>query len=811
MKKYVTLLICLLATCLCVSCSALGNDKDADEAAKDLLTIHSVVPFDNYKEFVVDVSLDDDITQNNIIPLDSVDVRVSEWIFNREGLINDAAPKVQSVEYIKAQLIAEKELQALVLLDLTVDETLLEQQRTIVNNLRHVYAYDNLYVAFMYNGQTTQSIPVTDYVVENYIVSKPSPKCLFASIVNKIGELRDDVKWKNVEPKKKALIVLSDGKTYQNNVPLDKHHFANQRSLLNLSEEKETSPIYYIQLSPQQAVATTPQSGAAVSATTAQASNVAANNSSEAAAIMNIICSNTGGHYLEQFLWNRLSAEMLHEDEMEWPDIRVRLENPDQKVYRGFKRVLKLEFYYQNQLIASGSRDYVIGSLYHPIVVNGRPNSSILVRGFVVFLLVSLGIYLVFQYAVPYISYKLFRRKYVTQYKGTNMTFNQNLVGDTCYMCKTPFQVGDSIVAKCQHTVHESCWKENEYKCPEYGRHCKTGSHYYNKQQLSDTRNAPYYLNWLLAGCYAGILSWLFYVLRFLEIGYNLITSIIVNFFGLVPNSMQATEIMSLLGDKIYYTPYYGLYTSFFLTLFLSILSSNGGWRLKRVVFVLCKALVAAVVGYLSFLIVALVSVAFSIQGTNLFVDWIPWIINGFVVVFAVSYGTSIKLKRALIGAAIAIVFSLLSMLMWNFMIASSFDARDLLMYSNFIYCIGVALSISVNSPKSERYMLRVEGPIKTTYVALYKWINNAYSTRRVSIGKSVDCNLQMSWDINSDIAPVQAELISMYGNIYLVATEDKGVLVKDKPLKVGVRVRLYHGDQFIIGKTTFTYVEQDV
>lgn len=800
MKKYLSFLTCVLATLLFVGCSKLQEDSNQADDNEDLITIHSIVPFNNYKHLVVDVSLDDDLLQNNIIPLDSVSVKVSEWLFKRESYTKDAVPTVQSIEYIKAQLIAENELQALVLLDLTVDQALLEQQRAIVENLRHVYAYNNLYIAFMYDGKTTQTMPVTDYVVENYIQSKPSDKCLFYSIVEKSNELRYNDKWKNIPAQHKALIVLSDGKTYQDNVPLDKNHFANQRALLSLGQDANTSPIYYVQLTPQQAGAT---------ASTAETTGTTTMN--EAANIMNIICTNTKGHYLEQFLWTRLSQELLNDEQNAIPDIRIRLENPDHKVYRGFQRVLSLDFYYQNKLIASGSKNYVMGSLYHPIIVNGKPDSSIIVRGIFVYGVISLVIYLLFQYVVPYVHYWWFRRKYVTKYTGPNMTFNQNLVGDTCYMCKTPFQVGDSIVAKCEHTVHESCWKENEYKCPEYGRHCKTGSHYYNRQKLYDKRNAPYYLNWLLAGCLAGLLSWLLYVIHFIEIGYSAITSIIYLLFNITESSAQATEIMSLLGDKIFYTPYYGLYTGFFLTLLLSILASNGGWRLKRILFVCTKSIVAAIVGYFSFFGVALVAVAFSVQGTNLFVDWIPWIINGFVVVFAVSFGTCIKLKRALIGAAIAIVFSLGSMLMWNFIIASSLDARDLLMYSNFIYCMGVALSISVNSPKSERYMLRVEGPIKTTYVALYKWINNAYATRRVSIGKSVDCNLQMSWDINSDIAPVQAELVSLYGNIYLIATESNGVFVKNKPLKVGTRVRLYHGDRFTIGKTLFTYVEQDV
>ena len=81
---------------------------------------------------------------------------------------------------------------------------------------------------------------------------------------------------------------------------------------------------------------------------------------------------------------------------------------------------------------------------------------------------------------------------------------------------------------------------------------------------------------------------------------------------------------------------------------------------------------------------------------------------------------------------------------------------------------------------------------------------------RTVSIGKSVDCNLQMSWDINSAIAPKQALLKLIGGNIYLIPQE-QGVTFKGKPEIIDKRLHLYHGDKFVIGQTTFTYVEHDV
>ncbi len=93
--------------------------------------------------------------------------------------------------------------------------------------------------------------------------------------------------------------------------------------------------------------------------------------------------------------------------------------------------------------------------------------------------------------------------------------------------------------------------------------------------------------------------------------------------------------------------------------------------------------------------------------------------------------------------------------------------------------------------------------------VAIYKWINNAPNTP-VSIGKSVDCNLQMTWDIGSRIAPVQAVIRFEKGALFLYAVED-GVKYLGKPLAINKGIRLFHGHRFVIGQTRFTYIEKDV
>ena len=68
-----------------------------------------------------------------------------------------------------------------------------------------------------------------------------------------------------------------------------------------------------------------------------------------------------------------------------------------------------------------------------------------------------------------------------------------------------------------------------------------------------------------------------------------------------------------------------------------------------------------------------------------------------------------------------------------------------------------------------------------------------------------------MSWDLTSQIAPQQAEIRMINGNIYLIATEDGVRTIDQKPIKPNTMKRLYHGSKFRIGKTIFTYIEKDL
>lgn len=768
------------------------------------------VDFDsNYKRLYVNVLMNDSITSLLLGNDTTVSFKVEE--FTKNNLYNPRTqPELEGYENLKIKEIADLDLDILVLVDLTLDSAKVAEQNQAVRSLKKLFALKPFRIAFVEGETVSESMEATDYVLDNYFKAKPDNKYLYRSILSKIEELDDSTslygsggeghaRMAAAAPEQKVLIVLSDGKVYDRNRPIDPRHFNVQHDITQCSDSFPGLTVFFVNLMGQ-------TEGKSVSASAEPVENP-----SEASRnFLMALCQKTNGAYLDAFDPNLILNDILKQFDKSYADYRFTLVNPDLKIYRGMERKLQIGCYRGDSLIASDYIDYNVGSIYNPVIINGLTTFQVILQGGILGLLTIFLLYLFFQLILPGIRYLIFKKKYVTKYTGKNMIYNEIVVSPTCYFCKAPFEEGDEIVVKCPHVLHKSCWDENEYKCPEYGKNCKRGSHYFNMKNMFDPRNASFYLAWILAGAIAGLVAWISFTANAHNSENLLLVKLINALFDLDPNSPQTAAFMEEYGSPFLYLPFYGMNIGFFLTLTLSLLTGHGRWWWKRSLLVFAKSVVGGIFGYLSFFIGCIISISLNFKDNSFLIDWIPWMLSGFAIAFVVAYGTDIKLKKALVGAAISIVFGLGSMYLWSFAYSSQIDTREFLLLSYMIYCVGFAVSVAVTSPKSERYFLRVEGPIKEMDIAIYKWMNASVLSKRVIIGKSVNCDLQMSWDITSRIAPEQAEVKMINGYPYLIALED-GVIFDKKELKPNLKKRLYHGSKFLIGKTTFTYIEKDL
>lgn len=788
---------------LAASCSDNTNFSQILDNEKDELEVWDMGFDDNHKTFWLEINIKEDMSTSPAM-LDDMDIVITELDASLKELQKGVQPKIINVHNIISDYISARGQKALIIADLTLSKESVKLQKVLTNNIREIFPPNNLYIAFIKGNELTKTYPVTNYVIDSMFVATPEnakDKKLFRAMVSKLDEMNGKESdyypsvqqhdlWASLTKEQKVLIVLSDGRIYADGLPIDNAHFELQQRLLEAKDNPEEFPVFYVNYKESKD----------------QDTNATDPNAED---LMHIITKRSGGNYITTSPWLTLTKNIMALGEDSCADIRVTLENPDYKVYRGQQRWLRMEFINCDTVYASGIQHYSLGSVYKPIRVNGMSEWNVIIQGMLFSVCLLLIVYLILQYIVPWIKYRIFLKKYVTKYSGRNMSFNGIQVDEVCYFCKAPFCQDDEIVAKCEHVMHKSCWDENEYKCPEFGKRCKTGRHYYNTRKLSDSLNAPYYTKWLIAGICAGTLAWLFFILNLIELGHEVLSSWIsdipnLNLYGTVTESDLASRL-----EDLTHTPYFGLYICFFLTLLFSILSSHGHWWWKRAAIVLCKAIIAGICGFATFVLSSVLEHVLNIPTGILLLDWIPWTANGFIIAYAVSLYTDIKLSKALLGALLSIFFGLGSMYIWDYALDAQMDSRDLLLCSSLIYSTGLAITLASQSPRSERYFLKVEGPIKTMEIALYKWMNSQAIAKRVTIGKSVNCNLQMSWDIKSSIAPVHAELVSSRGNIYLIARES-GVYKHSKELKLDERIKLHHGDKFTIGQTKFTYVEHD-
>ena len=775
---------------IAVGCSEGKLDNTTSETEN--LELSDIQFDENYKDFSIGVHFKDTFMPKKRLHIGKIKLNVTEYDSDMNKITESAQPIFRGAKNLHSEKIKDLGIKGLVLVDLSLDELQIEKEKEAVESLREFVFENQLYVAFMQDGKVSPTYPATDYVLDNYFIPNQAPKKLFSSIVAKMDEMKseDSEFFSQTATENKVLIVFSDGHIYNGDNPIDPKHFEYQEILLNQTKQDDKLQFCYVNFNEE------------------KDDEFAVENDVEN--IFTYICKGLGGAYIPDVDMKQIATEVMRGRDSEKVDFRLKLTNPDHKIYRGDKRILKVNCMYDGELLFTGSKSYSLGSVYKPIIVNGSGLYSVLIQAAVFTLILVLSIYVVFQLIVPYVKYRIFKYKYVTKYTGPNMSWRGIQVPDSCYYCKTPFEIGDEIVVKCEHVMDMSCWKENLYRCPEYGRRCNLGKHYYNDKNIFDKKNAPYYMKWLLAGTLAGFVAWFFFILGTFHSDLSFINEIYDKVSQFDPLRDMVFGLHNNVTSGMFAAPYFGFFMCFCLTLALSLLSSHGKWLYKRTAVVLIKSLVAGICGYLTYLLVVLALIAFKLKGYYYMIDWIPWALNGYIVAYAVAFKTDIKLKKALMGATISMVFSIASMYLWNYSTHSHIDTRDLLLVSCLIYGIGLAASLAINFPQSERYFIKVEGPIKTMELALYKWMNAQVINRCVTIGKSVDCNLQMSWDINSAIAPKQAELKMIGGNIYLIPLEN-GVTFKGKPAILDKRIHLYHGDKFVIGQTTFTYVEHDV
>lgn len=515
------------------------------------------------------------------------------------------------------------------------------------------------------------------------------------------------------------------------------------------------------------------------------------------------LCSKVGNDDERGKFYDRISPDTLNQVIMGTidslaADYRLVLLNPQGKMYDGTP--LNLQVYIKDGKgipWASGEKTYAFGSPQLPIRVTDVSPWTIVLIG------LSLGLaligitYVILQFLVPAIRYERFLKKYVVPYSASRSGY----VEQKCYYCKEPFVEGDIVVTKCEHVVHKECWDENHNRCPEYGRHkCKTGIHYYNQSKKTDPKNATHFLPWILAGFVAGLMSWLcFRLFNAINLFGPMMESIASNLYpfeGAVDESVIARAM-----TKTSQWLQAGISLGFFIVLAFSYVLEFRKVDSKVLGNLLLRALVGAIAGFVAFLLGGIIVILCGIENTCWWIDWIPWLLFALAVSVVLWYKSEIKLKSALTGGAISVLFSFIVMFVLTGTVTS--------LFSYMLYAAGLGGAIAVVHYASEKYFLRIDGCVKERDIAIYKWMSVTGGFNKVSIGKSPQCVLQMNWDTSEGICDRVVELYLENDRPYCKVL-DNGVTQQGRTMPRGTTLLLTHGSEFTIGKTRFTYIEKD-
>jgi hypothetical protein len=791
-----TYLLTVVTTLLLTGCDQLvsyfATPDDIDIASniksehKSAMEVHQVNFSPDYKTFSVITRLYRDIGPYSLT--DSTQVRAEVQCKN-SGIIEGpkAQPRLKKIINTKAANVVKKDVQVLALIDLTQPQEVLDRIKSHLIELSAVFNDSNMFIAFAYGDSISRTIPATAYTLNRYLVKAHGEHVLlYRGIIQKYDEMvSHQGPWANA--KRMALLIISDSQVYDNtkNMPIDPDHYTYEEAMTQRGNYPDPNMIVcYASMHPlQQEV-----------------------NSQDILALKHF-CTMSNGIYMHPYNGTDFKNSILDAFSISPDANEFVFENPNGKVFRGSFETLTVNLYSikEDTLITSFSTNIHLGDFYNPIIVHGMARPVVVLLGVFIAAIIAFIVWMILQYLVPFIRYKLFYRKYVIRYSGHNMGIGANVVAESCYLCKEPFEIDDEIVVKCSHTMHKQCWDENGYHCTEYSDRCKDGSHYYNAKNISDRHNAPFYTKWVLAGIIAITLAWTQFIFRSHRITVWIVTKLSLLLTGIEDGSPEAELLFS--DNHVSPLSSFGFSNGLMMTLAVALLSTKWINIRHNMLSYVTRSLVAAILCYMTFMLTNILIIVSDMGSYAFIVEWIPWVISSLIIAYCGTHGTRVVLQKRLIIPCIFITIVL--MYLWWLFYGYFIDYRIMLLLAFLLYGCGLMICIATVAPHSERFFLRVEGAVKEMDVAIYKWFRNA-PDGIVTIGKSVDCSLQLSWDVSGFVAPTHAEIRMRYDNPYLKALEE-GVFFNGKPLDVGKEVWLYHNASFSIANTTFTYIEKDL
>lgn len=453
---------------------------------------------------------------------------------------------------------------------------------------------------------------------------------------------------------------------------------------------------------------------------------------------------------------------------------------------------------------------YSVGTPETPWPINHETLSDIIIKYLIALIVTFLTIaffFCIMKILIPWFKSKSFSMKYYKTYVQ-----EQNIQKRICHYCKQPILPGEQVVAKCKHIMHVHCWKQNDYRCAEYGQNCNIGvqehvdwSHLLDMRSIRDCQQA-------IAGIFAGLVSWIVYELMGRGSFISMSEGIVKMF---LTNKEQQDALFDLCVTKVSAFMTIGLLLGFFLSF---IFRYNDEYRKKDVKIylkIIGLSLLSAVIGVLSF---AFGSIIFCMMLSSAGTLYIPWycslpayLLFSVCTSLSLTIKSSIPVQSAMIGGLCSAAIGFL-VLYFTSLTSTRYSWMNMLL-DFVIYGGGLGASLVTVRMLAEKYFLVIQNGIKAgTRIPIHKWMNATGGGNKVSIGMTGDCEIQMNWEKSNKVAKEHAVLfIDHARSVPVIKPLALGVVYNSRAeLPVSKAAILTNGDTFKIGDTIFRYEETD-
>lgn len=447
-----------------------------------------------------------------------------------------------------------------------------------------------------------------------------------------------------------------------------------------------------------------------------------------------------------------------------------------------------------------GNADYSIGSAETPWPIKAESTGDTITKvliALVIALLTFVFFLLVMKALVPFIKSKRFGMKYYKKYEP-----EANVSRRICTYCRQDIEPGQMVVMRCKHIMHVDCWKQNGYKCVEYGQNCKDGiqEHVEWKQMFSKSSLRDTYQT--LAGILAALVSWIIFELTgrglFQGLGEGIAKSFISNENMVGECAVKVSALLTI-----------GLLLGFFLSLVFRYFDEYRKKDAMIYLKIVGMSLLSGIIGMAAMAVGGIIfCLLVSATGTPYWYCSLPaYILFAICVPLSLTIKSSIPMKSALLGGLIAAAIGFLVLM---FGAIGNIEWMPNLL--NFIiFGGGLGASLVTVRMLAERYFLLIKNGVKAGQkIPIHKWMNATGGGNKVTIGATGDCEVQMNWEKSNKVAKEHVQLyIDQAKTLPMLKPLVPGVLYNMRSeLPASKSVVLNNGDTFKIGDTIFEYVE---